>query len=407
VRTLSAATADTATNATNAATATNALNLGGVPAADYVTTANGGTSFIRNGAGVQTGSFNISGNGFFGGNVGIGTTTPLHRLGLSGGPAWTTHGWGGLLDLQNASAIGWRANSGGTRFGMGHTNDGFFIFRTASELGNTSAVPIYDLKMDNAGNIGVGSLALNSDVSQARLNILNLSLGYGLLNTLGAVSVGSYVDGVGGSYGTRTNHPLRFFTNNGSPQITLATSGNFGIGTESPSQLLHVNGIANAASLVQTPTNAFAQYQLKSGPANTWTIGTQDNFAGGGLLFRNGGSDLMNILPNGSITQPRDKGGVVKAMIYVNGDATILRCYNGVAGSSSGNCGFAVRRGSGSGTYIVDFGFLVHDRFWVATTDNLATVAVTTFALANDELALLVRDNNDNASDRPTMLIVY
>lgn len=175
-------------------------------------------------------------------HIGIGTTTPLHRLALSSGPAWTTHSWSGLLDLENASAIGWRANSGGTRFGMGHTNDGFFIFRTNSELGSASAQPIYDFKMDNAGSIGVGGISLGSDLAQARLNIFNLGLGYGFLNTLGAVSVGSYVSALGGAYGTRSNHSLSFFTNDnaGNPQLTLSTSGNVSIGTSLNSARLNV-----------------------------------------------------------------------------------------------------------------------------------------------------------------------
>ncbi|MBS1793418.1 MAG: tail fiber domain-containing protein [Acidobacteria bacterium] len=52
-----------------AATTDNALALGGIPAAQYVTTTGGGANFIQNSTGLQTGNFNISGNGTAGGTL--------------------------------------------------------------------------------------------------------------------------------------------------------------------------------------------------------------------------------------------------------------------------------------------------------------------------------------------------
>ena len=114
VRTLSAASAD------------NALNLGGIPASEYVTNSTVGSSFIRNGTTLQTGNFNISGNGFFGGGIGLGTSNLISPL-----------------------------------------------------------------------------------------TIQNTSFTYGWTQTNGTVSVSSYVDPTGGWLGTRSNHPLYFFTNGG------------------------------------------------------------------------------------------------------------------------------------------------------------------------------------------------
>ena len=62
VRTLSAASAD------------NALQLGGIAASEYVTTTNGGSSFIRNGTIQQTGNLNISGKGTFSDSVLVGNS---------------------------------------------------------------------------------------------------------------------------------------------------------------------------------------------------------------------------------------------------------------------------------------------------------------------------------------------
>ena len=317
VRTLSAATAD------------NAQQLGGIPASEYVTTTNGGNSFIRNGTSQQAGNLNISGNGFFGGNIGIGTSSPTSRVEILG---------------QDGLAI-----------------TGFQPFLTLRDT-----------------NSGLRSL----------------------------VSAGS---------GDLGFYPSSFI--GGIPAVLIKNStGNVGIGTGSPSQLVHVNsGSGNAATLVQTPANAFAQYQLKSGASNTWTIGTQENFANGGLLFRNGGSDFMNIHPNGSITQPRDKGGMIKAMLYVNGDGSIIRCYNGVTGSSTGNCGFTISR-STSGIYGIDFNFQITDRFISATVVNSNNGGVAPDAglsiaglqgSPEDAMAVYTYQIGAGPSDRPFMLIVY
>ncbi len=128
----------------------NAAQLGGIDASQYVTTATVGGSFIKNATTQQaSANFNISGSGFFGGNVGIGTTAPTTRL-------------------------------------------------------------------------------------QVQTN------GYGMTQTNGAVTVGTFVSPTGGWYGTATNHPLFFFTNDSQPQMTLSTAGNFGIGTTDPTARLYV-----------------------------------------------------------------------------------------------------------------------------------------------------------------------
>jgi hypothetical protein len=55
--------------------------------------------------------------------------------------------------------------------------------------------------------------------------ILTTGDGPGFVHTNGTVIVESYIGGDGGWYGTRTNHPLRFYTNNSSARFTLTTGG--------------------------------------------------------------------------------------------------------------------------------------------------------------------------------------
>src|SRR5262249_36142338 len=95
-----------------------------------------------------------------GGNVGIGTIYPNHQLSLGRGPTWTRNGWGGSMELQNATAIGWQANSAGQRFGMGHTNGGFYIFRTASDPATTDAPADYDFSISDSGVTSVKVLRI-------------------------------------------------------------------------------------------------------------------------------------------------------------------------------------------------------------------------------------------------------
>ena len=119
----------------------------------------------------------------------------------------------------------------------------------------------------------------------------------------------------------------------------------------------------------------------------------------------------MTIDTNGNVIQNRDKGGFVKAMVYVNGDGTLLRCYNGQTGSSSGNCGFtAARNNSPSGQYIVDFGFQISDRFWSATSHpgpKGSFANIVPIPSAANSLLISVTDPDGTLTDRPVMVIVY
>jgi len=102
------------------------------------------------------------------GNVDIGTVTPNTRLTLSGGSQWTSNLWIASMNLQNASAIGWEANTSGQRFGIGQTNGGLFFFRSNSVFGNTSAAANYDLEISDTGNL-IQPLARNGVVKAMAL----------------------------------------------------------------------------------------------------------------------------------------------------------------------------------------------------------------------------------------------
>lgn len=89
---------------------------------------------------------------------------------------------------------------------------------------------------ESGGLVGIGTTSPSTALT------VNTSTGYGITHTTGTVSLATYIDANGGWLGTRTNHPLFFYTNGGLAAATLATNGNIGIGTTSPGSRLTVNG---------------------------------------------------------------------------------------------------------------------------------------------------------------------
>jgi hypothetical protein len=97
-------------------------------------------------------------------------------------------------------------------------------FTTATDLGNSSVT-------EQNGNVGIGTAN-----PLTRLSVQTATANYGFTHTDGNVVVGTWV-GAGsagtpsGWFGTMSNHPLQFFAANKGASITIATTGNVGIGT--------------------------------------------------------------------------------------------------------------------------------------------------------------------------------
>src|SRR5262249_69320 len=106
--------------------------------------------------------------------------------------------------------------------------------------------------------------------------------------------------------------------------------------------------------------------------------------------------------------QARDKGGLVKAMLYVDpflpADQYIVRCYNGITNSSTGNCGFSVTRND-VGRYTINFGFTVSDRFASLTLEGLGNIGNT--STGTSSIIVRVDDAFVQDNDARFYLIVY
>ena len=113
----------------------------------------------------------------------------------------------------------------------------------------------------NSGNVGIGTVVATYPVT------LYTSTGFGFVHTTtttagSTITMGTNIATSGqssGQVGTISNHPLQFFTGNNTalPSVTVATSGNVGIGSTIPSVTLDVNGSLNVTGTAKL-TNVYS-----------------------------------------------------------------------------------------------------------------------------------------------------
>jgi len=132
--------------------------------------------------------------------------------------------------------------------------------------------------------------------------------------------------------------------------------GDVGIGTINPVAALHAETSASGKAAVYgkaTAASGVGLYGENTTPSSGVAIHAQ-----------------------GHARQMREGGGFAKAMLVVAADGNITRCYNGVTGSSGGDCGLTctpVTYAPGLIAYLIDFDFKVDDRFVVVTTERSGT----------------------------------
>jgi len=208
--------------------------------------------------------------------------------------------------------------------------------------------------------VGVGT---NSP--QSKLGVLTPSSSYGLTHSNGTVTVGSYVDVAGGWLGTKSNHPLYFFTNDSLPLMTLDTGGTLSLGTSTPNPGFRLHAVG--------PSFGSGVLGVASSGSGVGVYGQSTNPKGYGVFGQNNAGGFA-MYASGNAGQSPEGNGWVKAMLYVNQNGTITRCYNGLSGASGGGCGFSASH-TVLGRYLLDFGFAVNDRFVVVTPDYFDSLA--------------------------------
>jgi len=342
------------------------------------------------------------------GNVGIGTTTPGSGLELRGTGLQTQQR---ITDNTSGNSLVLQAGAGNN------------LKITGYNYSTNTAQPLY-LSVDgantllnaNGGNVGIGTTTPFSKLS------VNSNL-FGISQTNGTVTLSTYLSFGAGWFGTYTNHPLHFYTNNSEAQMTLNQAGQLGIGTTTPlgGYRLDISGPVRSFDntthfVAQTTggTNSWARYYMRSN-AQSWFMGTSQNFNGNQLYI---GDETFNqtrfsIQPNGgpinmqgNLTQDEGSNGLPKAMVYLNGDGTILRCYNGLTGTNTGGCGISATKVN-TGFYDIYFPFPISTRYFSIAVENHLPVPVIVNYYKSGNLFIKTSEPDGTSTDRPLMIIVY
>ena len=238
-----------------------------------------GISGVSNGFTVSANSSNVLTYSFVDGNVGIGTTSPAALLHVSTGinsPAQRWSGAGTNFDLILSTGNGATASSPVYRLQLDYLNgtntngyvdffrgtagsDGFLAFGTSGTE---------KMRIDATGNVGIGTTAPSNKLVVGT-DAVGATGTPGSTIAVGNASGNSIVT-LGQSGSARCFFVWRYNATEASSYAeisTLATlplalqasnGGNVGIGTTSPSTLLHLNTAAGTSTAILTLTNSTA-----------------------------------------------------------------------------------------------------------------------------------------------------
>ncbi len=151
------------------------------------------------------------------GKIGIGTSSPADPLSLH-----TATNSYGLTHTDGSTTLGTYVGAG--RGWIGTKSNSPLSFFT------NNGGPLMTL-LASSGNVGIGTTLPND-----KLAVRTATNSYGVTQSDGTTTVGTWV-GAGGSgipsgwLGTKTNHPLRLFTSNGSAPLNIYPSGEVGVGS--------------------------------------------------------------------------------------------------------------------------------------------------------------------------------
>ena len=369
-----------------------------------------------------SGIWNLNGANIYynAGNVGIGTAIPFSRLAVQ-----TASGNYGFTHTDGTITIGSY---------VGSSSSG----ATGGWLGTYSAHPLY-LFVNNGQpsmTIGAGGVTTMTPLGGYGSTTFGTPNGESGMSISGANRADVRFDGSSlkllAGFGTGAMP-----SENG---IAITTEGNVGIGITDPlsGYRLEVNGLTR-----MTPggSGGDLRFFTPAGETGMSIVGTNRadlrfdgtsvkllaGFGPGAMPSENGiaittsgnvgigtTSPIAKLDVAGDARQARDKSGFVKAMLYVNQDGTIARCYNGITDSSTGGCGFTIVKPSElPGDYFVDFGFEVDDRFLSVTPRASGVNVGANFFPGSTPNKVEVRtfitdvDYFDSQADANFMVIVY
>jgi len=266
-----------------------------------------------------------------GGDVGIGTTTPAHKLDVSGSarllataPTLT------LQDSDESNVFGQIIQSSGaftirSRDGSNHGDIRF-------ERGNGSTI-VENARFDSSGRLGIGTTTIP--------HLLSVK---GTISRLGSTGIQIINLGSSSDHGQLTINNSGGTTRvalNSSGADSYISAGNFGIGTTSPNALLHVKSTGNGEIEVERASGALINIQAQSARG---VIGTDSNHplslktnAGERVHITTDGRVGINTVPHTSqqlhiVASPTDTTGLEFSTSFVPNESRILSYDRGSGG---------------------------------------------------------------------------
>src|SRR5262249_4236370 len=253
-----------------------------------------------------------------GGNVGIGTTSPLGRLQVATAND-TNPGFITAWDARHF-VIGGPSSSGGIGFSYDQTNQLGYIEALSPNVAWRSLV-----LQSGGGNVRIGTsspaarLAVRGDgidvvIGSAGCGAPTAAIGFDAMGPCTNYALGANVNNTADA-GVFLNRPigrsLHFREGNQSDQMTIVPGGNVGIGTSSPYPFASLHATSRSVGVL--------------GESNDIINGL------GGWFKNTGNTAAVAIRADGNAVQTLESGGWVKAMAYVDPANGIQNCYNSQA----------------------------------------------------------------------------
>ena len=200
------------------------LNSGGVRPAAGQFLSYDGANFLWTDPGVVVGNtwlLNGANTYYNAGNVGIGTDSPASKLDVRGSLVLET---GGSPALYTGTG-----NAELNRY-LGLLNSPTLQSASGLKAGGVLVADSYSYANPGKNDLIVKSrIGVGTPTPTTRLTVKTVAGSvfdaYGIEHTDGTVRLTTYVDGVSGQLGTRSNHPLSFFVNDGLPIMTIDGNG--------------------------------------------------------------------------------------------------------------------------------------------------------------------------------------
>jgi hypothetical protein len=259
-----------------------------------------------------------------GGNVGMGTSTPTTKLDVSGvitATGGNSNEWNEAYDWINASGV----DGSGAANHIAYWSDSNSITYDASQLywdssnnrlGIGTSSPARDLDIVNAGN-SVLRIASTSSNEDASIILENAAQGWTIQNDGNA------------SLGTANYFHIADITANSS-RLVIDTNGNLGIGTTSPSRILHAKYGSTSnpnVALIESSDSTNNKSFLRFTDPSTSSITNEPHIgsAGDNLVIYTSNLERLRIAAGGNVgigtTSPSEKLHVMGGT-RIQGDST-------------------------------------------------------------------------------------